>query len=241
MAGQQPLLWSITEHHFHPAPSRADKSTRPSSPHSDTSEDVSGYYAYDGEDEHGDAEWMQTSLKGGSALNAYFPLGSQIIPFDREGVVVTAPKQPSVYYKTWNGAEWDDAKDHFAFERKDPGAEDMVVDEDRTPKRGPYDPTDDSNEDEWDQELNDILLTGGVSIHSLRHVLRCRAILTASFGMQSPEPHRPSIWGTFKLMGRIRSWDGMIIILKEFVRFLNLVFDIVLCSDRISLLGRPNG
>ncbi|KDQ15922.1 hypothetical protein BOTBODRAFT_43836 [Botryobasidium botryosum FD-172 SS1] len=191
MAAQQPVLWSITEHHFHPAPSRADKSAHPYSPHSDILEDVSGYWTLDGEDEHGDAEWIQTSLKEGPALNAYFPLGSRVVPFDKEGVAVTVPGQPSVYYKTWNGPEWEDAKDHFAFE-KDEGGEDKM-NEGWVPKRAPYDPIDDSNEDEWDQELNDIILTGG-----------------------PPESHHSSTWDPpFTLMGRIRSWDGMIIILRE--------------------------
>lgn len=167
--GQQPQVWRIVEHHYHPPSltrrskkistySRSNSSSTSPTPMDISDEEVE----VEVEDSASDGDMLTSTscLAEGPAGNAFFPLNTKITPF-ADGIMVEAEGRPPTFYKTWTGEPWDDRRDHFA----------SPVREDETPptttRRLPYDqPKCEGDEDEegmeWDQELNDIIITGTV-------------------------------------------------------------------------------
>ncbi|KDQ08919.1 hypothetical protein BOTBODRAFT_539323 [Botryobasidium botryosum FD-172 SS1] len=210
--GQQPLSWRIYEHHYQPsdcptasglATPSSSRSAAISSPSPsissamevDYSDAGDGSVSYDDED---------GPVAAGPPLNAHFPEDSVIVEYPT-GVLV-APEgllHAGVFYKTYNGEEWDDKRDHYSVPQKDLPLADVDMDSglgtssppSTSTRRMPYDRLE---EDEvWDPDSEDIILTG------------CNI-------PQDPNSAANMTWGRFELKGRVRAWDGMITLLCNY-------------------------
>ncbi|KDQ15929.1 hypothetical protein BOTBODRAFT_65211 [Botryobasidium botryosum FD-172 SS1] len=184
----QPQVWRITEHHYVRTPIAQQIQRR--SFHSGTDSDPGSPIHMDISDDEGDEDvFLDESeftpkLEGGPARNAFFPEGCAM-KMESDGIVVMVPNKSPVFYKTWRGENWDDRRDHFASPVAEGDAPPVTI------HRMPFDPfdEDDLDSDCWNQEFEDIILTG--TGHSA--------------------------WGRFLLKGRVRSYDGMVILMKEYV------------------------